>query len=99
MKPCGYQNNFEQIGSPGTPGILLIARPFPLGNGYCLVDGVLYTCPVNEDGSFELSPWEGDTGFAWSQVYDTGEEENRKLEPVIRALGSDYDSVAARFCR
>lgn len=99
MKPCGYKNNFEQLGSPGTPGILLIARPFPLGNGYCIVEGMLYTCPVNADGSFEPSPWEGDSGFDWAQVYDMGEEENRALESVIRALGGDYASVAANFCK
>ena len=97
--PGSADASFEHIGSPGTPGILLIARSFPLGNGYCLIGGVLYVCAVNRDGSFELNPEADESGFDWGQVYDMGETENRALEPVIRALGGDYDAVAAAFCQ
>ena len=97
--PEPLSQSLEQIGSAGTPGILLIARPFPLGNGYCLVNEVLYSCPINQDGSFERSPAADGPGFDWGQVYEMSEAENRALEPVIRALGGEYDRVAANFCR
>lgn len=88
--------SFEEIGSPGTPGILLIARPFPLGNGYCIVENTLFTCPVNLDGSFEME--EGTDSINWAQVYDMGDESNEELRPIIKALGCDFGTIAANFC-
>jgi hypothetical protein len=80
---------FEELGSPYVPE--------PHGNGYCLVADVLYSCAIKTDGSFELE--EGGAAINWYQVYDRSDEENDELRPVVQAMGGEWATIAANFCR
>lgn len=80
---------FEELGSPYVPA--------PYGNGYCIVADVLYSCAIKTDGSFDME--EGGEAINWYQVYDRSDEDNDELRPVVQAMGGDFATIAANFCR